>query len=177
MSIEEQMAAFKAGDEKVMQQFYAYNFGKVKQFVLQNNGDADDAKDIYQEAFLATWRNIKMDRFDPKHEGALEAYVFQIARHKWMDHLRSLRYKHTTTLVPEQEVSLHVEEPEDKTAEQVQLIKTYFRQLGENCRRLLIRFYYKKESMKAIAEHMGWTEASAKNNKYRCMEKLREMIR
>jgi DNA-directed RNA polymerase specialized sigma24 family protein len=30
--------------------------------------------------------------------------------------------------------------------------------------------------LKEIAKDMGWTEATAKNNKYRCMEKLRSMI-
>lgn len=177
MSIDEQLAAIKANDKKVMQQFYVYNFGRVKQFVLQNNGNTDDAKDIYQEAYLAVWRNIKMDKFDPKHNGALEAYLFQIARHKWLDHLRSLRYKNTASWKPEHEVLTNFEEIDDKTVERIRSMKACFRQLGENCRRLLTRFYYDKESMKDIAEDMGWTEATAKNNKYRCMERLREMMK
>ncbi|HET9052857.1 MAG TPA: sigma-70 family RNA polymerase sigma factor [Cyclobacteriaceae bacterium] len=177
MSIDKQVAAIKADDEQFMHQFYVYNFGMVKQFVLQNNGTADDAKDIYQEAYLAVWRNIKMDRFDPKYDGALEAYIFQVARHKWLDYLRSSRYRNTASWEPEHEVATNFEEVDDTTGERIKSMKACFRKLGENCRRLLTRFYYGKEPMKAIADDMGWTEASAKNNKYRCMEKLREMMK
>ena len=42
-----------------MQQLYVENFDRVKQFVLRNNGTLDDAKDIYQEAYLSVWRNIR----------------------------------------------------------------------------------------------------------------------
>ncbi len=118
-----------------------------------------------------------MDKFVPQHEKALDSYLFHIARHKWLDHLRSLPYKNTASLKPEHDTLMTFEDIDDKNIGQIQLMKDRFRHLGENCRRLLKRFYYGKESMKAIAEDMGWTEASAKNNKYRCMEKLREMMR
>ena len=177
MSIYEQVAAIKANDEQAMRQFYTDNFGHVKRFVLQNNGTADDAKDIYHEAYLSAWRNIQMDKFVPQHEGALDAYIFRIARHKWLDHLRSLRYKNTTSLEAEHENVMTFEETDDMTMKRIQLMKGCFRQLGENCRNLLTRFYYKDESMKKIATDMNWTEATAKNNKYRCMEKLRSMMK
>jgi hypothetical protein len=31
--------------------------------------------------------------------------------------------------------------------------------------------------MKKIAKHFAWTDASARNNKYRCLQKLREIMK
>lgn len=177
MSIDEQLTAIKANDEKVIQQLYANNFDGVKLFVLRNNGTPRDARDIYQEAFLSAWRNIQLDKFTPRQEGALGAYIFQIARYKWLDHLRSLSYKNTVTLKSQHENLMTFEELDDITEKRLQLIKANFRTLGEGCQKLLTRFYYSNESMKTIAADMGWTEATAKNNKYRCMEKLRNLIK
>ncbi len=56
-------------------------------------------------------------------------------------------------------------------------IKTNYHKLGEQCKEVLQLFYFKKESMKQIAARFSWTEASAKNNKYRCLQKLREMVK
>src|SRR5690606_1968493 len=129
------------------------------------------------EAYLSLWRNIKMDRFSSHHDGALEAYLFQIARFKWLDHLRTLRFRQTVQLEPDNEGLMTFEELDDITEKRILIVKTHFRLLGEGCRRLLSRFYHGKESLKEIAKDMGWTEATAKNNKYRCMEKLRSMIK
>ena len=177
MSVDEQLMAIKANDEKVIQELYMDNFDLVKLFVLRNNGTPDDAKDIYQEAFLSAWRNIRMDKFRPRQDGALEAYILQIARYKWLDHLRTSRYKHTVSFVSEHENLMTFDTPDDITEKRIQIIKTHFRTLGEGCHKLLTRFYYKNESMKTIAADMGWTEATVKNNKYRCMEKLRNLIK
>src|SRR5690606_13865339 len=149
----------------------------VKQFVLRNSGTLDDAKDIYQEAYLSVWRNIRMDKFTPRHDGALEAYLLQIARYRWLDHLRSLSYKNTTSLKPLHENLMTFEELNDITEKRLQRIKVQFRTLGEGCQKLHARFYYNNESMKQIASDMGWTEVTAKNNKSRCMEKLRNLIK
>ena len=73
------------------------------------------------------------------------------------------------------EVAL-LELPEEDV-EFIKEVKKHFQDLGENCRELLIRFYYKKESMRTISEHFDWTEASTRNNKYRCLQKLRELLK
>jgi DNA-directed RNA polymerase specialized sigma24 family protein len=46
--------------------------------------------------------------------------------------------------------------------------------LGERCRKILYLFYYHKEPMEKIAVEMELTPDSAKNQKYRCLNQLRE---
>ncbi len=168
--------AIKANDESALKSLYEDNYFKVEMYVLNNNGTSQDAKDIFQEAFIAAWRNIQLDKFYPENESALQGYIYRIAKNKWLDHLRSAHYKKTIELKETAETL-----PEDMLSEEdtqyITEVKNKFRQLGKNCREVLTRFYYKKQSMRTIAEKFEWTEATAKNNKYRCLQRLRELLK
>jgi RNA polymerase sigma factor (sigma-70 family) len=48
-------------------------------------------------------------------------------------------------------------------------------QLGERCQLMMKLFYFERKSFKEIAELMAMDEASARNAKYRCQEKLKKM--
>ena len=50
-----------------------------------------------------------------------------------------------------------------------------FKQLNENCRKILTLYYYERFSMKQISTRLGIGSASARNQKYRCMEQLRSL--
>lgn len=142
---------------------------------MQNNGSEDDAKDIYQEAFVAAWRNIQLDKFMPQNETSLGGYIYRIARNKWLDQLRSVKYKKTIALAEEDRAFAEEQETAEDDSAYIEAVKTNYRLLGDQCKKLLNLFYFEKESMREIAVHFSWTEASAKNNKYRCLQKLREM--
>ena len=174
------IAAIKANDDRVLKSLYTSNYRKVELLVLKNNGTVDHAKDIFQEAFVAVWKNIKQDKFTPQSENALNGYVYTIAKNKWMDYLRSKDYK--KTIVSDQINDLNANETDFETnnddilKEQRLLdVMQAFKDLGEPCKSLLQQFYYEKKSMKAIAEHLKLDAASTRNKKYRCMQKLKDL--
>ena len=168
--------AIKANEDEALKSLYEDNYIKIENYVLNNNGTIDDAKDIYQEAFIAVWRNIQLDKFYPENENALSGYLFRIAKNKWLDHLRSGHYKKITRISDSAD-SLPEDLLPEEDIEYIREVKNKFKDLGENCREVLTRFYYKKESMRIIAEKFEWTEATAKNNKYRCLQHLRELLK
>ena len=172
-----QLLALKSNNERALKDLYVANYKKVERFVKDNSGSEEDARDIYQEAFIAMWRNIQLNKFNPVTENSIEAYLFQIAKYKWLDHLRSSAVKKTTTLSDHYENMMTFEELNDNDVQLLTVIKEKFKQLGSSCRDLLTRFYYRKQSLKKIAAALDWTEATAKNNKYRCMERLRALIK
>ena len=51
-------------DESVLKQLYQNNYRKVEAYILKTE-EACPKKDIYQEAFLAVWQNIKKGLFNP----------------------------------------------------------------------------------------------------------------
>ena len=70
-----------------------------------------------------------------------------------------------------------VPEATEEQEEQLQQMKTHFAKLGSTCKDVLLRFYYKKESLRNIATSQGWTEATARNNKYRCLQQLKGLMK
>lgn len=171
------VAAFKQNDPAIMESFYAANYSKVEAYIIQNNGDTEKAKDIFQEAFIAVWQNIKLDKFIPVNDTALSGYIYQIAKNKWIDYLRSAYKKNTlyADSIPVEKETLP-EADEDQVA-QLQNMQTHFTKLGSTCKEVLLRFYYKKESLRNIATALGWTEATARNNKYRCLQQLKGLMK
>lgn len=172
--------AIKANDQGVLKSLYLTNYPKIEHLILKNSGTKDHAKDIYQEAFLAVWQNIKQDKFIPKSESSINGYLYTIAKNKWMDVLRSQGYK--KTIVASQLSFFEPSEQENNDIdddilkdERLQDVMQAFRNLGEACKNLLSKFYFEKLSMNDIAQELQLDAASTRNKKYRCMQKLREI--
>ncbi|MCO5248032.1 MAG: sigma-70 family RNA polymerase sigma factor [Chitinophagales bacterium] len=166
----------KNNNEKVLREIYTKYYYYSEQFILTNSGTSEDAKDIYQEAFIVFWRNVQLGNFQQQHAKSIGAYLLQVVKNKWIDILRKNKNHPMTTLVYDlPDISgTYMDTEEEKYME---LVKKHYMELGEPCKTLLEKFYFKKESMQKIAQHFSWTVGSAKNNKYRCLQKLREKIK
>jgi RNA polymerase sigma factor (sigma-70 family) len=170
--------AIKANDEKALQSLYINNFKKIESLVLNNNGTTEQAKDIYQEAFITVWRNVKNDKFSPDNETALNGYLYTIAKNKWMDYLGSSAYKKTVSINQLSNITTNDAINEESVNEEMQEQKLSvamkaFQELGEACKTLLTKFYFEKKTMKEIALELKLDAASTRNKKYRCMQALR----
>ena len=168
-----QAAEILANDDKALEVLYTANFYKTEAFVMANSGTAEEAKDIYQEAFIAVWQNIKAGHFVPQNGSSLEAYLFQIAKYKWYDNLKAAKKISKRPVEDNSFIESAYNEEEENYIEKVQ---QHFKNLGEPCRQVLTLFYFMKQSMNKIAATFSWTEATAKNNKYRCLQRLRNMV-
>lgn len=180
LTVNQLIESIKANDTEVLQFLYTSNFPKVETLVLKNSGDHDQAKDLFQEAFIAFWNNIKQDKFSPNNQASLNGYLYTIAKNKWTDYLRSNRYKKTVSTNND----WVFEKPEDETTalddklENDRLLNktiTAFKHLGQPCKELLTKFYFEKKSMKDIADELELDSASTRNKKYRCMQQLRDI--
>ena len=165
-------------DEMCLKTFYLSNFSSVRSYVLANSGTEDEAKDIYQEAFIIVWRKVQNNSFTETYENALPAYIFKIAKYKWLDELRRKKIQPVKIHFSENGVDENSDELiMDENDKWIGIIKEKFTLLDERCRNLLTQFYYGEKKIKDLAEEHNWTEATAKNNKYRCLEKLRKLIK
>ncbi len=170
----ELIKSFKRNDETVLKNLYLKVYPKVKLYILKNKGSEEQAKDIFQESFIACWKNIKDDKVG--HHENIEAYLFTINKNKWIDYLRSANFKKTVSIdsinpLFEDEVDVIYDEKEIQGKSMLQA----FIQLNENCRKILNLYYYERFSMKEISVKLGIDSASARNKKYRCMEQLRSL--
>ncbi len=167
---------FRKNDDTVLKRVYQSVFPKVKAYILKNSGNEAQAKDIFQEAFIACWRNIKADKLS--EDGNVEAYLFTIAKNKWTDYLRSSNRKKMVLNNDITNIAKADDDPEineDLQEKHRNTMNLALQQLGHNCKNLLNKFYFERKSMNEIAEEMNLASASARNQKYRCMEKLRKL--
>ncbi len=172
------IAAIKTNDSVALKALYISNYPKIESLVLSNSGTKEDAKDVYQDAFIVVWNNVKDKSFIPLNETAIQGYLYTIAKNKWMDIIKSSRFKKTKSTFNEK---AFINKSDDIFEDDVSNIKlkatmTAFKNLGQPCKQLLTSFYYEKKDLREIASQLNIEENTARNKKYRCMEKLRAMV-
>lgn len=156
---------------------YARHYRSVEAFVTKNSGRAADAKDIFQEALMVTWLNIQEGKYTPASTGSLGGYLFQIAKHKWLDRLKSKSFRSTVRVEDRDfadETVVDLDELE-RTEKKLKRLQKMFDLLDEKCATILKRFYYQKKSLPEIGEELGHDAATIKTFKYRCMKKLKSL--
>lgn len=165
-------------DEAGLKAFYLSNFSSVRSYVLANSGTEEEAKDIYQEAIVIAWRKLEDNSFSENYENALPAYIYKIAKYKWLDEIRRKKIQRTKTFVSENEATDNeIVFEENENDKLIRVVVEKLKLLDEKCRTILTQFYYEGKKIKDLAEIYNWTEATAKNNKYRCLEKLRKLTK
>lgn len=165
---------FIQNDRKCMEQIYAQNYKSVEMYILQNSGKEADAKDIYQEAIVAAWINVKEGKFELQGGKAIGGYIFQIAKFKWLDKLKSKAHRSTVRLVHEnQSEETSDDDYNEEDDSRMQYLTELYKNLDEKCKAILNRFYYQKMSLEEIGSELDHDPGTVKTLKYRCMKKLR----
>lgn len=150
-------------------------FGLILHFIQKNNGTAEDAEDLFQDGLLVLYKQVIDEEL--VLTCTIKTYLYSICRYQWSNHLRKKK-----------EVELNEDENEYITiqhsqleslieSEEGKLIAELFEKLGEDCKRILIYFYYDQLRMKTIAEKMNLSsEQIAKNKKSKCLKGLRQLV-
>lgn len=160
-------------DNETFLYLYQKYQGKILHMVQKNNGNQDDALDIFQEGIISLWTNIAQGKFQVKDQAKISTYLYTLCRNIWISKLR----KRKVMVAVDNQADTQMEESKEMLEQQERIteLEDKFRKLDENCRNMLSMFYYKKSSLKEIAANLGITEKTAKNNKYRCMQRLRAL--
>lgn len=163
-------------EAKAIETIYKSNFNMVQSFVLNNNGTYDDARDIFQEAMIVLYENVKTESFVLTCQ--IKTYVYSICRRLWLKRLQQLnRY---ITPVESLEETVAVEEDlelEEKRNLDFAIMERALGSLGEPCKSLLEAYYLQKKDMTDIAASFGYTNAdNAKNQKYKCLLRLKKIF-
>jgi RNA polymerase sigma factor (sigma-70 family) len=138
----------------------------AKQYIIANNGTAEDARDIFQDALVVLYRKAQEEGF--VLSAPLKNYLMAVVKNCWLKELRRRKKLPAGEMLHDVEDSFADEEPS------FQFASTAFNQLGEKCRKLLILFYFKQKTFKEIARSLDFSdERVAKNQKYRCLEKAK----
>jgi RNA polymerase sigma factor (sigma-70 family) len=148
----------------------------VQSFILNNSGTYDDARDIFQEAMIVLYENVKSERFVLTCQ--IKTYLYSVCRRLW---LKRLQYSNRfTTQVEMLEETVPVEddiEQQEKLNADFAIMERALGSLGEPCKSLLEAYYLEKKHMTVIATMFGYTNAdNAKNQKYTCLIRLKKLF-
>lgn len=175
---EELLAGIRHGDDRALAHMYRQYLPTVIHLVTQNSGTEDEAKDIYQEGVMVFYEKVR--------EGTLElscqikTYLYAVCRRLWLKRLAEKgRYggrlaDHEPYLETGAEADLADAEERDR---QFALMSEALTRLGEPCRSLLEGFYLLDKSMQQLTAEHGYTNAdNAKNQKYKCLVRLKKLF-
>ncbi|MBO9675263.1 MAG: sigma-70 family RNA polymerase sigma factor [Sphingobacteriaceae bacterium] len=159
-----------------LNKLYKAYYAMVLQFILNNNGDEDDAKDVYQEAIIVLYNKIKEGNFELSSK--LKTYIYSVCRRIWLKKL-NLNSKKAGNITDYEDV-LAVEEDvvahEEKDAAFVKM-QSALDHLGEPCKTIIQDFYIHDLSMQDICEKFGYTNTdNAKTQKYKCLQRLKKIF-
>jgi len=163
-------------DKKSVETIYRENYNMVQSLIINNNGSADDAKDVFQEAMIVLYEKVRSGSFELNCQ--IKTYVYSVSRRLWLKRLQqNNRYiAPIGNLEDETPVEEDVEEHERINAE-FEMMDKAITSLGEPCKSLLEAYYLQKQNMQEIAANFGYTNAdNAKNQKYKCLMRLKKIF-
>ena len=163
-------------DRSVVEAIYRDNYPIIQAFILNNNGNSDEARDIFQEAMIVIYEKALSGNFELNC--LLKTYLYSVCRRLWLKRLQQLqRYG---SLIENVEETVAVEEDlemHEKHNADFILMETAMSKIGEPCKSLLDAYYLQKKNMQEIAADFGYTNAdNAKTQKYKCLVRLKKLF-
>ncbi|ALL05232.1 MULTISPECIES: RNA polymerase sigma factor [Pedobacter] len=162
--------------EDTLNKLYTGYFPMVLQFILNNNGDEDDAKDVYQEGIIVLYNKIKGGNFELSSK--LKTYIYSVCRRIWLKKLsqESRKTNNISDFEDIMAVEVDLEQHEEKD-QQFDKMNDALLHLGEPCKTIIQDFYINGLSMQDICEKFGYTNTdNAKTQKYKCLQRLKKLF-
>jgi len=169
------LSGLARNERKAVETIYKENYNMVQSLVINNNGTADDAKDIFQEAMIVLYEKARSGTFELNCQ--IKTYVYSVCRRLWLKKLQqSNRYLEIGNIESTVPVDEDVDDHAKRNAE-FEMMEKAISGLGEPCRSLLEAYYLQKKNMQEIAFDFGYTNAeNAKNQKYKCLVRLKKIF-
>ena len=170
----------KSGQTDAFKVFY-HDFNKITGFIKQNNGGEEEARDIFHEALIILYEKIIGNEF--VLESKLSTYLYSVCKNLWLMQLRKTKSVVVNSFDNEEYYSNLIDdsymqnEETKEIEEKLEIVEGKLDDLGEPCLSILTMFYFRRMSYRLIANKLKYkTEKVVKNQKYRCIQKLKESL-
>ncbi len=167
-------AILSGQNTKVLNYLYKTALPQITKFICINNGDEDEAKDIFQDAVVSLFTTVKMGKFDIEKD--VNGFLFFVSRNLWINYVKKRGRQLDVSkmhLSMYEESQLAVMITEEKKVQ----IEQFLEKAGDKCKQVLKYVIYDNYSMKEIAKLMDFAnEAVAKTTHHRCKQKLMDLV-
>jgi RNA polymerase sigma factor (sigma-70 family) len=163
-------------DRQAIETIYRDNYTMVQSFVLNNSGNTEEARDIFQETMVVLFEKAASGSFELHCQ--LKTYIYSVSRRLWLKRLQQLQRYSFSAGNLEETVSVEEDlEGHEKLNTDFILMETAMNKIGEPCKSLLDAYYLQKKNMQQIAGDFGYTNAdNAKTQKYKCLMRLKKLF-
>ncbi len=164
----------RQNDYQILDEIYKTYLPKITAMVIQNKGTRDDARDVFQEGLVILFNKLNTPDFELTTGFA--AYFYGTCRFIWLRQLKK-KYRKEVTLEDDERLIAEASIEKDLIeSEQRKFYKQKFAELTEECQSVLQSFFNGKP-LKEIAQKMGYTTEYVKRKKYKCKERLAQLIK
>lgn len=152
-------------------QLYQQAFPLVAKYVHAMGGSFDEAKDVFQDALVIYYEKLATTGVTLQYSE--RSYILGIAKHCWAKK-NKLNNRYTSLPDSLQGIAMESNAGQSSAEKLLQLLHTS----GQKCMELLRAFYYDKLPMHKLAARFGFSsERSATVQKYKCLEKVRDIVK
>jgi len=143
---------------------YKNDYPAIRDFIRKNHGSESDATDIFQDGLMILHRNLYNGTF--REEATIKTYIFRICRNLWLKELQ----KKQKQIVLTSEIAACTGDDSRAYLINVEIIALLMNELKDDCRNILIEYYYNNKTMAELKEMFNVNSIqAAKNKKLRCM--------
>lgn len=177
--------AAQRGDEDAFEQLVRTYDQSVLRLAMNLLRSPEDARDVYQEAFLRVFRNLHTFRFDC----SFHTWLYRIVTNICLDQLRKRKVRKEESAVletadgPIDRMDTFEEDAADANPERHtwnrqlhQRIDTALQDLTPRERMVFELRHYQGLRLRNIGEMLGTTEEAAKNCLFRATQKMRSVL-
>ena len=144
--------------------------------------DYEEIKDIFQDAIIVFYENALKQDF--KLTCTIQTYLNSICRNQILKRIKESNRHPLRNIDDDSDYVEGITDWFDEIAavnnERINIMQSILIEMKTNsskCYDILVRFFYKNQTMEKIAVEMDYTNAdNAKNQKYRCQEKLKKEV-
>ncbi|MFA6278257.1 MAG: sigma-70 family RNA polymerase sigma factor [Pedobacter sp.] len=171
------LTALITNDTGIVNEIYKKCAGKVKSFIVFNNGTTSDAEDIFQEALVDIYNQAKYKNL--QLTCPFEPFLLLVCKRKWLNELKK---RAILPVTKSEDDLLHIGEDTFEQAElleqqqeQAVLFLKAFEKLGERCKEI-IKWSMQGDAQEKVAEALGVTYGYLRKKKSECMASLIKMV-
>ena len=167
------IASIRKGDQRAIKEIYKKLFRPCCYPVFNDKGSLDDAREVFQEAFISLLAKLKDPDFVIK--SSLQAYLRQSCFHIWLKMRRKSRRQSNTDpnemIIADDQSDLEAKKIKE---DRIDKLNSCIKKAPDKCRQLLQLYFFEKKKDKEIAPIMGYSEDFVKNKRRRCINGLKK---
>lgn len=164
------------GEDEIIHLYNEHKSGFIKWAKFKYKLEHDDALDIFQDAVIALYKNVKQGNILELNH-SIKTYLYGIAKNMILNRLK-YKSKFDDTFDEYDTIPYNsLSEEWEVNSDAKEFIKSALKNLGEPCYTLLRLYYYNEYSMEAIAREINSKNPNVvKTQKARCIKALRKLV-